>query len=89
MYQFTVNIPSGCLSGLIDGLCHDGGYQELVPDGVGGTMANPVTKAEFAIEEHAKWLRLKYIAQQARTNDATRTAIVNAATVEAEGFSVE
>jgi hypothetical protein len=86
--QFTVDIPNDCLDDLIDGLCHDGGYQELVPDEEGGTMPNPVSKAAFAKEEHAKWLRLKFIAQRARTNDATRAAIVNTATTESEGFEV-
>lgn len=87
--QYTITIPNECVTDLVEGICYEGGYQDYVPDGEGGTQPNPESKTDFAKRIHKEWLQKKYIAQRERSNDATRTALVNTATTEADTFTVE
>lgn len=80
MAQVVIDVPNAVAQRVLDAVCYLNGYTDQVSDGQGGLVSNPVTKAQFAKQQAAKWLKDNVVAYEANiaANTARDTAIAKA-----------
>lgn len=86
MAILTINIPDPVATRVLTGFSAANGYQPTVPDGQGGTVPNPETRAQFCRRKLAEYV--KATVQGWEANAAAHTAAQAAAAAADSELSV-
>lgn len=86
---FTITIPDDKVSAVVNAFATQYRYQVNIDDGEGGTIPNPVSKAQFAKNIIRSFVREVYVGAQIKAIEATRLQIIEDANTATDGISVE